>query len=114
MTALADIWAEITTPSAQSEGVYYRALIAMAHGLLGGALVAILPALLVVVAYVVCKELWWDWWYSRGSLRDSLHDSGAVCFGVGLAVHFGVGVSIAFAVLLAYGVFAAIIYRSVD
>lgn len=113
MNQLTEIWHEILTPSDTSEWLYYRALIAMAHGLMGGALVLVLPALLVVVLYALGKELWWDWWYCRGSLRDSIHDSGAVCFGVGLAVHFGVGISIAFAVLLAYGVFAAIIYRSV-
>lgn len=110
IAAIADIWREITTPSERPEGPYKRSLIAMGHGLVGGALAGVLPPLLVAIAYLVGKELAWDWWLGRGSLRDSIHDAGAVVFGVGLVAYHGPVVAVAFAVLLAYGVGAALIF----
>ena len=111
MNAIADLWREITTPSDASEGAYTRSLIAMAHGLLGGALAGVLPAWLVALVYIICKEIIADVWYNRGSLRDSIHDSGAVLFGIGVASYYGPSVSIAFGLMLGYGVASAVLYR---
>lgn len=109
MRSIKELLNEIGTPSVHSEGIYVRVLICVAHGLIGGALVGV-SAWLVFVAYALGKELVWDWWHCRGSLRDSIHDIGAVGFGSGLASHFGLSVSIAFSLILAYGVVSAIIY----
>lgn len=114
MSALTDIWREITTPSDASEGAYMRSLIAMGHVLVGGALAGVLPPLFVVLAYVVGKELAWDWWMRGGSLRDGLHDAGAVIFGVGLVAYFGPVVAVVFAVLLTYATISAVIYGVSD
>lgn len=90
-----------------------RLLIGAGHILVGGALTGVLPPMFVAIAYILGKEVWFDWWYNRGSLRDGIHDGGNWLFGVGLAFHFGPIVPVLFALALVYAIVSAIFYEAV-